>query len=109
MQTNFANTKPVVNAIKPTIEIWHQRMGHLSYRNILKLPQIAEGIEVKGPVPEEICGPCVTRRQRGGPIQVVKVVALLAMTILIDKTNTRKKASIAAEIFHVTPGTHFLT
>ena len=67
MQTNFANTKPVVNAIKPTIEIWHQRMGHLGYRNILKLPQIAEGIEVKGPVPEEICGLCMKGRQQRKP------------------------------------------
>ena len=67
MQTNFANTKPVVNAIKPTIEIWHQRMGHLGYRNILKLPKIAEGIKVKGPVPEEICGPCMKGRQQRKP------------------------------------------
>ena len=67
MHTNFANTTSILNAIKPTIEIWHRRMGHLGYQNVLRLPQMAEGIDVKGPVPEEICGPCMKGRQQRKP------------------------------------------
>ena len=63
-QISFANTIPMVNAVKPTLELWHQRMGHLSYRKLLRLPQLANGIDVKGPVPENICGPRTQGRQR---------------------------------------------
>lgn len=49
-QMSFANTVPVVNVVKPTLKLWHQRMGHLGYRNILRLSAIADGIDVKGSI-----------------------------------------------------------
>ena len=67
IQMSFANTIPIVNAVKPTLELWHQRMRHLGYQNLLKLPQLASGIDVKGPVPDSICGPCMKKRQRRKP------------------------------------------
>ena len=39
-------------------------MGHLGNRNVLRLPQMAEGIDLKGRVPEEICGSCMKGRQQ---------------------------------------------
>ena len=69
-QANFANTIPIVNAVKPTLELWHQRMGHLSYRSILRLPQLANGIDVKGPAPESVCRPCMQGRQRRKPSRI---------------------------------------
>lgn len=35
--THFANTISIINAVKSTFKLWHQRMGHLGYQNILKL------------------------------------------------------------------------
>ena len=67
---SFASIIPIVNAIKPTFELWHQRMRHLGYQNLLKLPQLASGIDVKGLVPDSICGPCMKGRQRPKPCQI---------------------------------------
>ncbi len=38
-----------------TIETWHPRIGHLGYRSLLELPNLANEIEIKGPAPTEIC------------------------------------------------------
>ncbi|MCJ1471324.1 hypothetical protein MMC07_009972 [Pseudocyphellaria aurata] len=45
-ETCFANTIPIVNVIKPTLKLWHQRMGHLEYQNLLKLPTMSTGTEL---------------------------------------------------------------
>ena len=68
-ETNFANSLLMVNAIKPTLELWHQRMGHLRYKNVFRLPAMATGIDVKRPLPDSICGPCMKRRQQRKPFK----------------------------------------
>ncbi len=42
-------------------------MGHLGYQNILRLPKVADGIDVKGPIPGEICSDCMKSRQHRKP------------------------------------------
>ena len=42
-------------------------MGHLGYQNILRLPKVADGIDVKGPIPGEICDDCMKGRQQRKP------------------------------------------
>ena len=57
-----------INAITPiSIQTWHRRMGHLGYQNILRLPKVADGIDIKGPIPKEICGDCMKGRQQRKP------------------------------------------
>ena len=43
--------------------IWHERMAHLSYRNLKKFADSAIGIEFKGAIPDEICEGCTAGRQ----------------------------------------------
>lgn len=58
-QISFANTIPIVNAMKTTLELWHQKISYLSYRNIFRLPQFANEIDVKESAPESVYGPCM--------------------------------------------------
>ena len=53
-----------------TAETWHARMGHLGYRNLQKLTSLATGMTINGPVPDEICGPCMKGRQQRRPSRV---------------------------------------
>ena len=48
---------------KSSIQIWHERLGHLSYPNFLKLNQLAQGVTIEGSAPRETCGPCMVGRQ----------------------------------------------
>lgn len=45
------------------IEIWHRRFAHLGYRNVLSNVKKVIGMEVKGPIPEEACEPCLKVKQ----------------------------------------------
>ena len=49
---------------KTSIQTWHERLGHLSYQNLFKLNQLAKGVTIEGPIPQDICGPCVMGRQQ---------------------------------------------
>ena len=52
---------------KPTsdLDIWHRRLVHLSYRNVIATSSNVKGMEkVKGPVPDKICEPCMKGRQQ---------------------------------------------
>ncbi len=56
---------PKVNVVKnPTPEIWHPWLGHLSYGAMGILVSVASSIELKGPIPSEICGGCMVGRQQ---------------------------------------------
>ena len=114
-QMSFANTIPIVNAVKPTLELWHQRMRHLGYQNLLKLPQLASGIDVKGPVPDSICGPCMKGRQRRKPCQILmsratkfleKVYSNLCGLFSVSQSDMRSYISFkddATGTYHVYP------
>ncbi len=55
----------VMNSVTPiSIQPWHRRLCYLVYQNIFRLPQIADGIDVKGPIHDEICGDCMKERQQ---------------------------------------------
>ena len=63
-----ASLAPKVNVVKsPTPKIWHARLGHLSYGGMQKLASVALGMELKGPLPSEICGGCMVGRQQRQP------------------------------------------
>ncbi len=42
-------------------------MDQLGYENILWLPEIADHIDAKGPIPREICGNCMKKKQQRKP------------------------------------------
>ncbi len=48
----------------PTIKLWHVQMGHLGYRFLFELPKLANGIEIKGPTPTEICNGYIKGRSQ---------------------------------------------
>lgn len=48
------------------LPLYLSRLG-IDYQNILRLPKVADGIDVKGTIPEEICGDCMNRRQQRKP------------------------------------------
>ena len=56
-------TLVTAHTTKSPIQIWHERLGHLSYPNLMKLNQLAQGVTVEGSAPQEICGPCMMGRQ----------------------------------------------
>ena len=56
--------KVTMNAVIPIfIQTWHQRIGPLGYQNVLHLPKMADGIDVKKYILEKICGNCMKGRQ----------------------------------------------
>ncbi len=62
---NKSLDQEIINSVTPiSIQTWHRRLGHLGYQNILCLPMVSDGINVKGPIPREICGDCMKRRQQ---------------------------------------------
>ncbi len=61
---NNISEASIINSMTSiSIQTWHRRIGHLGYQNLLRLPKIADGIEIKDPIPAEICGDCMKRRQ----------------------------------------------
>ncbi len=46
------------------MKTWHARRAHFNYKAIVKLASMALGIQLKGPLPEEICGGCMVGRQQ---------------------------------------------
>lgn len=45
----------MINTVIPiSIQTWPCLMGHLGYQNILQLPKVADGIDVKGFILREI-------------------------------------------------------
>ena len=66
--SNSILNQEVINLVTSiSIQIWHRRMGHLAYQNIFCLPKLADGIEVKGLIPQDICGDCMEERQQKIP------------------------------------------
>ncbi len=66
LQTHSSNTQALAttSSAKTPIHIWHERLGHLSYSNLLKLNHLAKGVAIEGPIPQEVCGPCMLGRQQ---------------------------------------------
>jgi hypothetical protein len=71
LRENFTNS-PSENSTGPRalaklaglgIHTWHARMGHLGFDNLIKLQNQAEGMNLIGQKPAEICGPCMIGRQ----------------------------------------------
>ena len=59
-----ARALTTTNSAESPIQIWHERLGHLGYPNLLKLNHLANGVTIEGPIPEEVCGPCMMGRQQ---------------------------------------------
>ena len=61
---NSTSDKGIINAVTPiSIQTWYRRICYLGYQNILRLPEGADGIDVKGSILGEICGDCMKGRQ----------------------------------------------
>ena len=58
---------------KPTssLEVWHRRLAHSSYRNVIANAKKVKGMDgVKGPTPDHLCEPCMKGRQQKEPSRV---------------------------------------
>ena len=56
----FAFAKPTAD-----LEVWHRRLVHTSYRNVLANAKKVIGMEnVTGPIPETVCEPCMAGRSQ---------------------------------------------
>lgn len=57
-----------MNAITSiAIQTCHRQMGYLGYQNLRQLLKIADGIDVKRPIPGKIYGDYMKRRQQRKP------------------------------------------
>ncbi len=50
-----------------SIQTWHRQIDHLEYQNIIRLPKVADDIDIKKPIWREIFGDCMKRRQQRKP------------------------------------------
>ncbi len=50
-------------AVSSSIETWHSRLAHLGDKAIVQLASMVLGIQLKSPLPEEICEGCMVGRQ----------------------------------------------
>ena len=58
----------IVNmAVSSSIETWHSRLAHLSYKAVVQLASMVLGIQLKSPLSEDICGGCMVSRQQRKP------------------------------------------
>ncbi len=58
----------VIKRVSPiSIQTWHRLMDHLGYQNILWLFKVADGIDMKEPIPGDICGDWMKGRQLRKP------------------------------------------
>lgn len=46
-------------------------MGHFGYRNLQKLTSLSTEMSINGPVLDEICGPCMKKRQQRHSLQIL--------------------------------------
>lgn len=56
-----------IPSLKEKNHLWHKRLGHLSMRNICKLKQLAEGIDLDLTPELEFCDSCVIANQKRRP------------------------------------------
>ena len=57
-----------INAVTSiSIQIWHRWLCYLSDQNIFCLPNVADGIDVKSLIPDEIFADCMKKRQHKKP------------------------------------------
>ena len=68
---NFLNKsldQKIINSVTPiSIQTWHWRLCHFVYQKILRLLKVADRIDVKIPIPGEIFGDYIKRRQQRKP------------------------------------------
>ena len=66
--SNSSLFQEVINSVNPiSIQTWHRRLNHLGYKIILRLPKVADAIDVKGSIPDEIFGDCIKGKQQRKP------------------------------------------
>ena len=80
--TNTAKTKRVA---KPAnIELWHSRMGHLSYRSLKTLKDLSTGIDFKETASKELCGDC----QKGNQTHQLSKTPMSQSTEFLDQVHS---------------------
>ncbi|XP_024177999.1 uncharacterized protein LOC112183918 [Rosa chinensis] len=79
-----------VRSTEETFEIWHRRLGHVNYQDLLKLStkQCIRGLPALSGRTDKICGGCKTRKQTKSPHQALnsttttRVLELLHMDLM---------------------------
>ncbi|XP_024195878.1 uncharacterized protein LOC112199045 [Rosa chinensis] len=79
-----------VRSIEETFELWHRRMGHVNYQDLLKLSskQCVRGLPNLNGKTDKICGDCKIGKQTKAPHKVVnsattsKILELLHMDLM---------------------------
>jgi hypothetical protein len=54
----------VLSVTESFIQIWHARLGHLGYENVIKMKNLITSIDFTGLKSEEICETCMKDRQK---------------------------------------------
>ena len=86
LTSSFACYKTILDAT----EIWHQKLGHLNYRNLRKIASIGvvKGIPKLKQESTRVCGPCQVRKQKKmlhkvlQQISTTRVLELLHMDLM---------------------------
>lgn len=68
---NSAQTNVLKQETKPgSIELWHARMGHLSYASLSTLKGLSTGMNFQDKTPDELCSPCKGGSQTRQPSKI---------------------------------------
>ncbi|KAM5549491.1 hypothetical protein ABKV19_000755, partial [Rosa sericea] len=62
-----------VRSAEETFEIWHRRLGHVNYQDLLKLStkQCVRGLPALSGKTDKICGGCKTGKQTKSPHKTI--------------------------------------
>lgn len=61
------NAFPAFTIDDPAVGLWHERMGHLGVDNVLKLTDMAIGMDFKDPGRQCVCEACVMGKLKANP------------------------------------------
>lgn len=85
-QQNAQFTEGNLSEVNHELQLWHRRMGHISYGNLHKLRSISEGIKIKNEVFEKTCDvtceACIMSKQARSPFNSVRTRAIRPLEIV---------------------------
>ncbi len=88
-------------AVSSSLESWHSRLAHLSYKAIVQLTSMAFGIQLKSPLPEEICGRCIVGKQQRKPFREPMTRATKFLELLHSDLGGPLSSTKYRDIFYI--------
>ncbi len=94
VQTMFTSSKTT------SFSIWHERLGHLSYTQMIKLLELATGLSFSGSPPTGICGPCMKAKHKKKVNRTTRTQATEFLSIVSSDVGGLFPPTIYGEIFY---------